>query len=301
MPGLKPGPDTGTVGLVLALQVGSAGRIKEQGSNSAHWLEARRAVKGLNWAVRGMLVAALLGSPVVRAESLIMEADVWCPVNCAPDAERPGIFIELATQIFAEAGIQVTYRVTNWARAVQDVRSGRANALVGAGVRDAPDFLFGKQAPGISRNCFYARPGTSWRYTGLESLAQVRLGVINGYSYGQELDDYISQHQRDHDRLQLASGEQALAQNVRKLELGRLDALLENTWIMAMYQDQSGDEDVLEQVGCRVPDVPIYIAFSPVLPSSARYRDILDDGVQRYRQNGRLDALLKRYGIRQPR
>ncbi|GLX13198.1 hypothetical protein Pstr01_14370 [Pseudomonas straminea] len=254
-------------------------------------------MNGLGWMAKGLLVAALLSTASVRAETLIMEADVWCPVNCAPEAERPGIFIELATQIFAEAGIQVEYRVTNWARAVQDVRSGRANALVGAGVRDAPDFLFGKHSPGISRNCFYARPGTGWRYTGLDSLAQVRLGVINGYSYGQELDDYISRHQRDQERLQLAAGEQALALNVRKVELGRLDALLENTWIMAMYQDQHGNHDDLLEVGCRVPDVPIYIAFSPVLSSSARYRDIFDEGVRRYRQDGRLDALLQRYGI----
>ncbi len=254
-------------------------------------------MKGVGWVARSLLAAVVLNTACARAETLIMEADVWCPVNCAQDAERPGIFVELATQIFAEAGIQVDYRVTNWARAVQDVRSGRANALVGAGVRDAPDFLFGKSAPGISRNCFYARADSTWRYTGLDSLAKIRLGVINGYSYGQELDDYISRYQKEHDRLQLAAGEQALALNVRKVELGRLDALLENTWIMAMYQDQHGNLDDLVEVGCRVPDVPIYIAFSPVLSSSARYRDIFDEGVRRYRQDGRLDALLQRYGI----
>ena len=89
-------------------------------------------MKGFGWVTSGLLAALLLGSACAQAETLVMEADVWCPVNCAQDAERPGIFIELATQIFAEAGIQVEYRVTNWARAVQDVRTGRANALVGA-------------------------------------------------------------------------------------------------------------------------------------------------------------------------
>ncbi|SHL65393.1 substrate-binding periplasmic protein [Phytopseudomonas punonensis] len=256
-----------------------------------------QTVKGFAWMASGLLGAAVMASSGARAESLIMEADVWCPVNCAPDAERPGVFVELATQIFAEAGIGVDYRVTNWARAVQDVRNGRANALIGAGVRDAPDFLFGKQAPGISRNCFYARPGSTWRYTGLASLAGVRLGVINGYSYGEELDGYVRRYERDHERLQLAAGEQALALNVRKVELGRLDALVENTWIMAMHMNQAGNKNELIEVGCRVPDVPIYIAFSPVLSSSARYRDIFDEGVRRYRQNGRLGALLQRYGI----
>lgn len=258
-------------------------------------------MKGFRWVAGSLLMAAMLGSACVRAETLVMEADVWCPVNCAEGADRPGIFVELAREIFAEAGIDVQYRVTNWARAVQDVRNGRVNALVGAGRRDAPDFIFGEIAPGISRNCFYARADSTWRYTGLASLEQIRLGVINGYSYGEALDDYIRRNQRNLDRLQQAAGEQALALNIRKVELGRVDATLENTWVMSMYLDQQKDVDNLIEVGCRMPDVPIYIAFSPVLSSSTRYRDIFDDGVSRYRQDGRLDALLKRYGIHSER
>lgn len=254
--------------------------------------------KGFRWITGGLLAMLLLGSASARAETLVMAADDWCPVNCAQDAERPGILVELAREIFAEAGIEVEYRVTNWARAVQDVRSGRVNALVGAGIRDAPDFIFGNLAPGISRNCFYARAGSDWRYSGLASLDEIRLGVINGYSYGKEIDDYIRRHQKNLDRLQQAAGEQALALNVRKVELGRVDALLENTWVMSLYLDQHKEVDNLVEVGCRVPDVPIYIAFSPVLASSTRYRDILDDGIHRYRQDGRLEALLQRYGIR---
>lgn len=257
--------------------------------------------KGFRWIAGSLLTSALLGSVTARAETLVMEADVWCPVNCAQDAEQPGIFVELAREIFAEAGIEVEYRVTNWARALQEVRNGRANALIGAGIRDAPDFIFGQSAPGISRNCFYARGDSAWRYTGLESLRQIRLGVINGYSYGEEIDNYIGRHQREMDRLQLAAGEQALALNVRKVELGRVDATLENTWVMARYLSQQQGTENLVEVGCRTPDVPIYIAFSPVLSSSTRYRDIFDEGVRRYRQDGRLDALLKRYGIHSER
>ncbi|WP_242675143.1 substrate-binding periplasmic protein [Phytopseudomonas dryadis] len=253
------------------------------------------------WWACGLLLVAALGNTPARAETLVMEADLWCPINCAEDAERPGIFVELARQIFADAGIEVEYRVTNWARALQDVRHGRVNALVGAGIRDAPDFIFGKVPAGISRTCFYARPDSTWRYTGLASLETIRLGAINGYSYGEELDNYIRRHQKDLDRLQLAAGEQALALNVRKVELGRVDATLENTWVMAMYLDRHDASGALQKVGCRVPDVPIYIAFSPVLASSARYRDIFDAGVQRYRRDGRLAALLQRYGIRRER
>lgn len=248
-------------------------------------------------AVFGLVIWALLGATPARAETLVIAGDIWCPVNCAADAAQRGIFVELAEQIFAEAGIKVEYRVLNWARAVHDTRLGKLNALVGAGIQDAPDFLFSETAPGISRMCFYAQPARSWRYQGLSSLAGVSLGAINGYSYGKQIDSYILNHRHDSQRVQMASGDHALAINVEKVQLGRIDVVLANTWVMALFLSRNRMPDALEQVGCRVPDVPIYLAFSPALESSKRYVELFEQGLQRYRTNGRLQALLRAYGV----
>lgn len=247
-------------------------------------------------ALRGGVLLLLLGCGLARGETLVIAGDLWCPINCAVDAERRGIFVELAEQIFAEAGIAVEYRVINWARAVHDARKGKLDALVGAGVQDAPDFLFTPSAPGISRMCFYVLRGSPWRYRGLESLTAVRLGAINGYSYGVELDLYLRNY-RETPRVQLVTGDQALATNLLRLRHGRIDALVENTWVMqALLSEQSLHDEVLE-VGCRHPDVPIYLAFSPNRPHSARYAQLFEQGLQRFRQDGRLQALLARYGV----
>ncbi len=255
-----------------------------------------------SWFVSLVFVLCVgLDAAPVRAETLVIAGDAWCPVNCAADAEQRGIFVELAEQIFAEAGIAVEYRVTNWARAVHETRAGKLNALIGAGVHDAPDFLFGEVPVGLSRTCFYARQGSLWRYRDVRSLADVSVGVINGYSYGEDLDSYIRRHREDSQRIQMASGDRALAINVEKVQLGRIEAALENTWVMDAYLARSGIAGALEAVGCRVPDVPIYLAFSPVLASSARHLAIFEAGVQRYRQDGRLQALLRRYGVSDPR
>ncbi len=52
---------------------------------------------------------ALSAAGVARGEVLVIAADLWCPISCAADSPRPGIFVELARDIFAEAGIQVRY------------------------------------------------------------------------------------------------------------------------------------------------------------------------------------------------
>ena len=242
------------------------------------------------------LLLCLSAAPAARGETLVIAADLWCPVNCAADAPRPGIFVELARDIFAEAGIQVRYETRNWARVLQEVRRGELNAAVGAGHEDAPDFLFTSTPVAMSRNCFYTRQDSTWRFTGVDSLAPVRLGVINDYSYGEQLNAYVLAH-RDGDRVQVAAGDKALDLNLTKLRHGRLDALVENSWVIQTRLAALGLRGELREAGCREPDVPIYLAFSPALADSARHVELFEQGLRRYRADGRLQALLKAYGV----
>lgn len=249
---------------------------------------------------RGCMLVLLAWAGWARAETLVIAGDIWCPVNCQPGSERPGIFVELAREIFAEAGIEVQYKALNWARTLQMVRRGELNAAVGAGVEDAPDFLFGATPVASSRSCFFTLPDSTWRFTGTASLAGQRLGVINDYSYGDELNTYIALHHGDSERIQIAAGDTALALNIGKLTHGRVDVVLENAWVMQAMLASQGRAGDLREAGCRAPDVPIYLAFSPVLESSPRYVAIFEQGLQRYRANGRLQALLAAYGVKTP-
>ena len=249
---------------------------------------------------RGCMLVLLAWAGLARAETLVIAGDIWCPVNCQPGSERPGIFVELAREIFTEAGIEVQYKALNWARTLQMVRRGELNAAVGAGVEDAPDFLFGATPVASSRSCFFTLPDSTWRFNGTASLAGQRLGVINDYSYGDELNTYIALHHGDSERIQIAAGDTALALNIGKLTHGRVDVVLENAWVMQAMLASQGRAGDLREAGCRAPDVPIYLAFSPVLESSPRYVAIFEQGLQRYRANGRLQALLAAYGVQIP-
>lgn len=241
------------------------------------------------------LLACLATVGQAHGETLVIAADPWCPINCAADAPRPGILVELARDIFAEHGIAVRYETRNWARVLREVRRGEINAAVGAGRADAPDFLFTDTPVAMSRNCFYTLPESQWLFTGIESLKAVRLGVINDYSYGELLNAYIATHPGD--RVQVAAGDTALDINLSKLARGRLDAVLENRWVLQTRLAALGRSGELREAGCRQPDVPIYLAFSPARANSARYVELFEQGLLRYRADGRLRVLLEAYGV----
>lgn len=250
-------------------------------------------------AVYGLLLL-LAAASTARAETLVIAGDVWCPINCQPGAERPGIFVELAQEIFAESGIEVQYQTLNWARTLHQVRRGELNAAIGAGIEDAPDFVFTPTPVAQSRNCFFTRKDSTWQFTGTPSLAQLRLGVINNYSYGDTLNAYIETNRSNSARIQVASGDQALELSLGKLRRKRVDVVLENAWVVQALLAGQGRTGELREAGCRTPDVPIYLAFSPALESSSRYVALFEQGLQRYRANGRLQELLRAYGVDTP-
>ena len=236
-----------------------------------------------------------LGVSTARAETLVIAGDIWCPINCEQGTELPGVFVELAQQIFGEADIQVEYRVVNWARALVQARQGQIGAVIGATIQDAPDLIFPQTPVVMSRLCFYGLEQQPWRYTGVESLKQIRLGAINGYSYGSELDLYLNRASSQ--QVQRVTGERALHINVRKLQRKRIDALMENTWVMNWARQTYVPPLELANLGCRQGDVALHMGFSPVVLQSTRYVHIFNAGLERYRRNGRLNAILARYGI----
>lgn len=238
-----------------------------------------------------------------RAETITLVADTWCPYNCEPGSEKPGYMVELADKAFARHGIKVEYKVMPWARAIEDTRHGKYSGIIGAYYSDAPDFIYPEVSQGTCQFAFYVRANDAWIYTGMASLPGRSLGVINDYSYSQELDAYIKAQSGNEKSIQVASGDNALEINIRKLLASRIDSFIEDRQAVSYTLSQSTDlkETDLKEAGI-LPDESddngaIFIAFSPNHPNSEKYAKILADETESMRKNGEMTEILSRYGI----
>lgn len=252
--------------------------------------------------MRPLFLVGLLLFPalaVARAETVLLGADEWCPYNCAPGAARPGYMIEIAKHAFGAAGLEVEYRLMPWNRALSAVRAGEIDGAVGAGTGDLPEAIFPKQSLGLSLNVLArkADKAGTFVYRGAESLAALRIGGVQGYSYDNgPIDAYIKKAAGKGEAVQLIAGTELQSQNLRKLLADRIDAILDNDYVLKLAVAEMQPAPAIAYIPLGEPD-GVFIVFAPKKPSSRRYADVLDTGLTELRRSGRLKTILASYGL----
>lgn len=245
-----------------------------------------------------VLLSFFLVSPA-RAETITIVADSWCPYNCDPSAERPGFMIEIAKKAFEKHGIAIEYKILPWARAIEETRKGNYTAIVGASLHDAPEFIFPNISQGWMQNRFYVKKGAPWRYTGLNSLSSVSIGIIAGYSYSEDIDSYLKANRNNMKYVQIVSGDNALEMNLGKLIAGRVGAIIEDTHVVRYHLSSHPEVKDIEEAGVikNSAQSNLFIAFSPKNPRSQKYAEILGQEMRSIRSSGELQRILARYMI----
>jgi len=241
----------------------------------------------------------LIATPAFAAKTITLVADKWCPYNCEPGSDNPGFLIEIITQAFKKRDIGIEYSVLPWDQAIAAAREGKFNAIVGASPNDAPDFIFPKVSQGWMHTQFFVKKGAMWHFYGKSSLEKVTLGVASGYIYGDTIDDYIRANANDARRIQVASGDNVLADNIDKLLGDKIGAIIEDINVMNYYLAKHGLSDKIEPAG-QLPisdQNNIYIAFSPKTPQAKQYARILSEEMQNMRASGELKAILDKYSV----
>jgi polar amino acid transport system substrate-binding protein len=237
-------------------------------------------------------------SPTTWAEEIILVADPWPPFNFEPGSDHEGYLVDVARAVFEPAGHTVTYKTVPWKRAIEGTRTGMYTGAIGASKNDAAGFVFPEEE--LARNvlAFYTRSDNPWRFEGPASIETVSIGVAAGYDYRRWLNDYISAHRDDDQRVQVIAGANSLKQNLKKLLLKRIDVVVDTEAAIRSTAQEMGILEEIHAAGYGVEPAYIYIAFSPALPASPKLANQLSDGIADLRRSGRLQSILDRYGLR---
>lgn len=239
------------------------------------------------------LIISLILSANVMAKTVSIRADSWYPMNGEPGSEKEGFMIDFAREVFSAAGYDVDYKIMPWERAIVSTREGSSDCVVGAYTEDAPDFNFPAEQWGKDITGYFILNSSSWVFNNLDSLLTEKIGVIEGYAYGEDLDKLIASRK---DIFKSIPGNDALEKNFKKLAANRIDVVIESVSVgKAKIKDMNLESKV--KLGGQNPSSDsIYIACSPNTKGKA-LTQIVDEGTKAMRESGKLSQIMEKYGL----
>ncbi len=225
-----------------------------------------------------------------------------CPYTCDPvlDDGKDGFMVEIAKVAFRRAGHTYTVKIEPFPRAMKSVVDGTYDAMTVCNPADVSesDLLFPEVTSGLATASFIVRKGETWKYTGVESLKQIRLGSVVGYTWSNEaVNQYLQNTQFP--AVQNISVEEPVKNNLLKLRLNRTDAyldIIESAKYMASKIGINFDKEFASAGD--LEKTPHYTAFYPQHPKAREYARIMSEGMRALRASGKLAQILAKYGLK---
>jgi polar amino acid transport system substrate-binding protein len=231
-----------------------------------------------------------------KKNELLFCSDPWLPYVGQVSDNEEGYTIDLIREIYKPFGYTVRLVNMPWTRCIAETREGKFNGLTQSEPNEATGFIFSSESIGVTRPTFFAQPNTDWTYTGVNSLKNIRLGVIQTYTYEKSIDEYI-QKNIGTKAIFSVKGDDALPKLINLLKSGRIDAFIENRIVGTYSFLKAGAKQNQYRIAGEVPGLKLFLPLSLSLPESIELAKIFNNRIQEMRANGSLQKILARYEV----
>ncbi len=230
-----------------------------------------------------------------NAFEFTLAADPWCPYTCDSAEGKKGILVDMIEKILKSKGHSLNYKIQIWSTALSESREGKIDGVIGGTESDATKLTMIKPSFAIGKNCFFAKPGMDWKYSGVESLKGKKLGVVADYTYtDKDIDDYISKERAK--SVFAVTGENVVNQNLEKLNKGEIDLYIEDINVVKYYVKKNLKMR-FNPVGC-LQEVDISVLVSESSKNNSVLRKILEEGIKELQSSGEIEKLKTEYNLK---
>lgn len=219
--------------------------------------------------------------------------DIWCPYNCAEQEADKGALVELLTEILKRRGIALDYRVLPWSRALQEVREGRIDGIIGAGAADAKYATLTRKPWLHAELATLTHRDTGFRWQGFDSLTGKSVVVIANYEYAQPLPAWLAANPQAVHQL---SGDNAFRQAVLLILHKRQQVFFSSYPALRRHLQTAEFANALaiHKTGLKTP---IFMGVTETKPYSAALLAVLNEGFDALVVSGKADTIIARYDL----
>lgn len=141
------------------------------------------------------LLIAVIGFNVVSQNLTAVRVDAnYPPYEMVVDGKLTGLHIDLVNEIARQLNLNITFESLPWARAINMVETGTADVITYIGkTAEREGFLYYNDGNVLSSSNYalmiLKSRADDIKFTGnLRSVAEYNIGVLRGYSYGDNFD-----------------------------------------------------------------------------------------------------------------
>lgn len=238
---------------------------------------------------------ALAAMVPAHADTITIRSDYWYPYNGEPNRKNEGYMIELLRKAAAANGNTIDYALMDWELALQRTLEGTSDCVVGAIESDAPKHARTTLPWGKSQNLVYALDDRSLAIKSIADLHTLRVGAVDDYSYGDDIDAALASDGAQVTRVQ--ASRRAFPVLAMRLVTGKVDVVIEDRNVANAALNELGMNKRIRPVAENLTEADdIYVACTP----NERGRKLVaqfDAALSSARGSGELATMLARYGL----
>ncbi len=238
------------------------------------------------------LIWLLCALPVVAQTPIIIESPESHPYAYRVEGRMSGLFYDLVTEAFRRADRPLEIHLIPWARAMEDVRQGRADGmfvLYKTPERER-DFTFPDQALTELRERIFVRRTARFEY--MEDFSNFdgrRVGMLNYTVHGAKLSQALDSR-RIISKVEASTYEslvEMLASNRLDIAIGVDDAIIDAVLSQKV-------EDKIREIEPAIDTIPAYLVFARDLRLADVAADF-DRAMRSMKEDGTYDRIVAAY------
>lgn len=233
----------------------------------------------------------------LRAETLVVASDVWCPYICN-NKENPGILVDALIEIARVKKLDIRFKGVSLSRSITMAQHSKVDIVLA--VTESHILNYKLQSSnhyfGGWYNDIYIRKSDDWTFDSQQDIedflnAGETLGIIDGYEYGSFIDKLKIKYST---KIYQASGLSPLENSINMLQKGRMSAFLDSRYNVEYVMKKNNVDNII-YAGSEGDFVPLFLGYSPT--TSPEVINSIDNGLLIIRKRGILKAILEKYGV----
>ena len=228
--------------------------------------------------------------PVWAKESLILALPEFPPYQYIEDGQKKGFKLDLLREASQRAGYDLKIEFRPWARSLRMIETGQADFTnMYKNAEREKLFTFSKDPIFPITIKFFKPAHSRIDYNGnFENLADLKIGVVNKFSYGQKLDDALRSGLFKH--IQQVNHHENL---VSLLMRNRVDIIVGASYVIDSVISKNNLGGQILPVTPAISDADVYNAFTKTRDMK-KAADKLDAALQSMRDDGSFNEIIYR-------